>query len=143
MLSKWGVRKNTVYKMNKERKRIYDKEYRKKLVNIERRREYNRTPEMKAKRKEYFKDPEKIKRRNEKQKEYRLKFAEENKVRDKTKHDFPLKDKLCKFCNQKAQHHHHYTKPYEFDKFWYVCIKHHLKIHMEERDAFLERQTRK
>ncbi len=91
---------------------------------------------------EYNKRPEVKERRNKRQKAYRLRTDVNfrNKERDRTKNFFPLDGKQCEFCNNKAEEHHHYTKPYRFSKFWYVCRECHKKIHKEGKDAFLEGQ---
>jgi hypothetical protein len=88
----------------------------------------------------YRNKPEVRKRLNIKSKVYRIRNMDKNITRDKTKHSYPLKDKKCEFCSSDAKHHHHFTKPYEFNKFWYVCLECHRLIHKEGQDVFLERQ---
>ncbi len=130
------------YEKNKERVKMERKENYPNIKEKEnlRSKKYheNNRGKILLRKKEYFQKPEVKKIVNERQKKYRLKHLKKNKERDKTKHDFPLKGKWCKFCNEKAQEHHHYTEPYQFDKFWFVCRKHHLEIHKGGQDAFLE-----
>jgi len=132
---------------NKEKRREYSRKYRKE--NPEKVKEYNRKwkKENKEKVKEYNikwqrenleKKREYYKKNKKKIDEYDRKWKREynqkpevrikSSIKRKTNRKFPLKNKLCEYCDEKAEEHHHYTEPYKFDKFWFVCKKHHLEI---------------
>ena len=119
------------YKLNLEKEKIRSKKWREN--NKERiagyHKKYNQRPEVKE-------------RLNKKGKTYRFRndIHFKNAERDKTKRIFPLEGKQCEFCNNKAESHHHYTNPYRFSKFWYVCKQCHEKITKEGQDVFLEGQ---
>jgi hypothetical protein len=49
-------------------------------------------------------------------------------IKRSTRYFFPLKNKICKVCGNPATEHHHITNPIQFDKFDYVCHKHHLEL---------------
>ena len=55
-------------------------------------------------------------------------------IKRKTRKYFPLEDKRCDFCFNAATEHHHNTTPIEFDKFNYVCHKHHVLLHEKEKE---------
>ena len=46
-------------------------------------------------------------------------------IKRKTRILFPLINKKCKLCGKNATEHH-YTKPIEVNKFWFVCHNCHI-----------------
>jgi hypothetical protein len=97
---------------NREKLLIYWNDYHEK--NKDKISEKKRTI-WKATRKEYMRSPE---------------FQAYKRIREKTNHHFPLYKCLkCKFCDNGATEHHHYTNPIKFDKFHYVCHSCHNKLH--------------
>ncbi len=142
--------KNNIEKERK-RKREYYRENKKEICKKEKQKRKDNLEEHRKKDREYYeKNRDKILKRKlayAKKTNYKSsrKFQEKpeikelNRIRDKTKHTYPLKNKRCERCNSKAEEHHHTTKPYKFDKFWYVCRKCHKKIHKEGKNALLEK----
>ena len=134
-----------------KRKKKYRLEHLEEMKKQEKDRRERNIEVSRQKEREYYKKnaPKIIQRKHEEakargfpyQKKYmqRPEVKEKNKIRDKTKHQFKLEGKKCKFCDEDAKQHHHTTDPYEFDKFWYVCLKCHKKIHRGGQDVFLER----
>ena len=57
---------------------------------------------------------------------------ENTRIRRKTRYYYPLADNTCQFCNQPAKHRHHTTVPLQFDKFLFLCKKHHDEIHNKQ-----------
>ena len=138
------------YKKNKERisankREKYNTDPNFKQGELDRNKNYHKINKEKIalRKKEYVKIPEVRKKINERQKINRRLHIGKNREREKTKHLYPLKGHQCKFCDAKAEHRHHYTNPYIFNKFWYVCKDCHWKIHKGEKNVFLERQARK
>lgn len=141
--TKGKINQKKYYEKNKDEINRKTREYRKKTEVKERISENNKDYHKKNKdkinerKREYSKRPEIRKRKAEIRREYNKlpKIKEINKIRDKTKHNFPLANKKCKICKGTAKHHHHYTNPYKFDKFWYVCIKCHEEVHEYKREV--------
>lgn len=57
------------------------------------------------------------------------KSMENTRIRRKTRYWYPLGDNTCQFCHKPAKHRHHTTTPLKFDKFLFLCKKHHDWIH--------------
>lgn len=91
----------------------------------------------------------KIKKNQNYQKEtnYSCEKSDEEKkkrnIKRKTRRLYPLKNKKCKFCNEKATEHHHYTKPIEFNKFNYVCHKCHIKTNRKCKEVTKNKENAK
>lgn len=60
-------------------------------------------------------------------------------IRQRTRTQFPIKNKKCNFCKDVATQHHHNTEPYKVDKFDYVCVKCHSDKEFELKCKKLER----
>jgi phage-related minor tail protein len=146
----------TYYKRNKEKvsKRIKDRYKDKKEDILSKKKEYYKRnkEKIKNKRKEYcennknkvissaikYREKNRIKL-NKKKLEYKKRTnyktektplqIKNREVRKQTRKFYPLLNKKCDFCDNKSTQHHHYTKPYVFDKFWYVCDDCHKKLH--------------
>ena len=115
--------------------RLYNGKTKKIRTEVQRQKDIIRNREYHKKNKERITEHKRIYRNsnpqirkniNEKAKLTRLRNIEKAIIRDKTKHCFPLLGKQCEFCSEMAISHHHYTIPYEYDKFWYVCKECHL-----------------
>lgn len=61
-------------------------------------------------------------------------WSQKETVRAVTIYRFPLKDKICEICESKAEQRHHYTRPYDWDKFIFICKKCHLNIHQNNTE---------
>jgi hypothetical protein len=48
-------------------------------------------------------------------------------IKRKTRRLFPLDSQMCLFCTNQAIEHHHNTIPIQYDKFIFVCHKHHIE----------------
>lgn len=112
-----------VYKEERKRWDINNKEYKSVRAKEWRRRNKNKLPMYKKKYRKYNK----------------LKVNLRNKTRANFK--IPINQK-CQFCDNLAIARHHYTIPYEFDKFWFVCRECHRIKDLElkgVKNDFLER----
>lgn len=73
-------------------------------------------------------------KKNNKWKYYQSEQSKLNKsIKNKTRYKYPIKNNMCQLCFiNKAEHHHHTTKPLEIDKFIFVCKECHKQIHSQE-----------
>jgi len=128
----------------KERKHNWYKEWYARLETQERLKEYRQRIEVKKAKNEWQREnrkrPEIIKRNSEYHKkkwieyyarpEVKKKKLEinkipqiiiKNKIRYLTRKKYPIINQKFEFCLAPAVEHHHFTNPYEVDKFNYIC----------------------
>jgi hypothetical protein len=108
----------------------YRKQYENSMGRKIYKKEYEQTPERIIYRTEYsrrYKQTPRYKelRKLQEKKSNRIKY---HKFQRRTCIKYPLYKCLkCKFCDNGATEHHHYTNPIEIDKFHYVCHSCHLE----------------
>jgi len=123
--------------LNKMDRKEYFKEY------YENNRDKLLPKQKEYKKKQYWKDRKRLLKENQEYYKERYnsdeQFKREMQIRNKTRLKFPLKNKKCENCGNKAEEHHHNTKPIEFDKFNYVCKGCHKQHH--RAGGFLRRKN--
>lgn len=131
---KYPEKNKEYYRMNREKAIKYSKEWKRdnpeKVIENKKRWRQNNPNKVAEMKKRYYSKPIARENRNKycREKRKELVFNSKAKIRAKTQYYFPLINKKCS-CGNIAECHHHTTKPYQYDRFKFMCNGCHNELH--------------